>query len=35
MLVFLDVNQVMINCSNQDIIKLGLGVASGNIILII
>lgn len=29
MLVFLDVNQVMINCSNQDIIELGLEVASG------
>ncbi len=29
MLVFLDVNQVEINCSNQDIIGLGLGVASG------
>ena len=30
MLVFLDVNQVMIQCSNQEIIELGLGVASGN-----
>lgn len=29
MLVFLDVNQVEVNCSNQDIIELGLGVASG------
>lgn len=29
MLVFLDVNQVIVNCSNQDIIELGLGVASG------
>lgn len=29
MLVFLDVNQVEVNCSNQDIIVLGLGVASG------
>src|SRR5690554_6130896 len=29
MLVFLDVNQVMIQCSNQEIIELGLGVASG------
>ena len=29
MLVFLDVNQVELNCSNQDIIELGLGVASG------
>lgn len=29
MLVFLDINQVMINYSNQDIIELGLGVASG------
>ncbi len=31
MLVFLDINQVMINGSNQDIIELGLGVASGKI----
>lgn len=29
MLVFLDVNQVEVNCLNQDIIELGLGVASG------
>ncbi|MDF2608529.1 MAG: death on curing protein [Lachnospiraceae bacterium] len=29
MLVFLDVNQVEVNCSNQDIIELGLGIASG------
>ena len=29
MLVFLDVNQMIVNCSNQDIIDLGLGVASG------
>ncbi|NLO10160.1 MAG: type II toxin-antitoxin system death-on-curing family toxin [Clostridiales bacterium] len=29
MLVFLDVNQVMIECSNQEIIEFGLGVASG------
>lgn len=28
MLVFLDVNQVELNCSNHDIIELGLGVAS-------
>lgn len=29
MLVFLDINHVVINCSNQDIIEIGLGVASG------
>lgn len=29
MLVFLDVNQISITCSNEDIIDLGLGVASG------
>lgn len=29
MLVFMDVNQLEVNCSNQDIIELGLGVASG------
>jgi death on curing protein len=29
MLVFLDVNQVEFNFSNQDIIELGLGIASG------
>ncbi len=29
MLVFLDVNQLEVICSNQDIIELGLGVASG------
>lgn len=32
MLVFLNVNQVEVNCSNQDIIELGLGVASGKYI---
>lgn len=29
MLVFMDVNQLEVNCSNQDIIELGLGAASG------
>jgi death-on-curing protein len=29
MLVFLDVNQIMIDCSDEDLIDLGLGVASG------
>ncbi|MDF2845964.1 MAG: death on curing protein [Herbinix sp.] len=29
MLVFLDVNQIMIDCSDEDVIDLGLGVASG------
>lgn len=29
MLVFLDVNQVMLNCLDEDIINLGIGVASG------
>lgn len=29
MLVFLDVNQVSINCIDEEIIDLGLGVASG------
>lgn len=29
MLVFLNVNHVKVNSSNQDIIELGLGVASG------
>jgi death-on-curing protein len=28
MLIFLDINQIMINCSNEDAIDLGLGVAS-------
>lgn len=29
MLVFLDINQIIINCSNEEIIDLGLGIASG------
>lgn len=29
MLVFLDVNHIEVNASNQDIIDLGLGIASG------
>jgi len=29
MLVFLEINNVFINCEDEDIINLGLGVASG------
>ncbi|WP_408606866.1 type II toxin-antitoxin system death-on-curing family toxin [Anaerocolumna xylanovorans] len=29
MLVFLDINQISINCEDGDIINLGLGVADG------
>lgn len=29
MLVFLEINNIIINCVNEDIINLGLGIASG------